>query len=123
MPGGHKASLPLPTDHYSPTPEGGNAYKVGDDHDPEGLFGVVRPLLKAGGALVTSRPVLVTTEPANSLTQLLRADVVFFMGGASPHGSVPYPQDANHPRRAVLMNWLGHGINLRSTLPPLLPRL
>ena len=68
-------------------------------------------------------PVLVTTEPANSLTQLLRADVVFFMGGASPHGSVPYPQDANHPRRAVLMNWLGHGINLRSTLPPLLPRL
>ena len=56
MPGGHKASLPLPTDHYSPTPEGGNAYKVGDDHDPEGLFGVVRPLLKAGGALVTSRP-------------------------------------------------------------------
>ena len=54
---------------------------------------------------------------------MLRADVVFFMGGASPHGSVPYPQDANHPRRAVLMNWLGHGINQRSTLPPLLPRL
>ena len=56
MPGGHKASLKLPTDHYSPTPEGGNAYKVGDDHDPEGLFGVVRPLLKAGGAPFTSRP-------------------------------------------------------------------
>ena len=56
MPGGHKASLPLPTDHYSPTPEGGNAYKVGDDHDPEGLFGVVRPLPKAGGAPFTSRP-------------------------------------------------------------------
>ena len=56
MPGGHKASLPLPTDHYSPTLEGGNAYKVGDDHDPEGLFGVVRPLLKAGGALVTNQP-------------------------------------------------------------------
>ena len=54
---------------------------------------------------------------------MLRADVVFFMGGASPHGSVPYPQDANHPQRAVLMNWLGHGINQRSTLPPLLPRL
>ena len=65
MPGGHKASLPLPTDHYSPTPEGGNAYKVGDDHDPEGLFGVVRPLLKAGGASVipADLALVVTTEP------------------------------------------------------------
>ena len=48
IPGGHKASLPLPTEHYSPRDGGGHAYAVGDDHDPDGLFGVVRPLLKAG---------------------------------------------------------------------------
>jgi hypothetical protein len=60
------------------------------------LLGVVHPLVKAG-------------------------DVVFFMGGASPHGSIPYAEDANHPRRAVLMNWLGHGINLRQN--PDHPRL
>ena len=103
MPGGHKASLPLPVEHYSETvvKEGGqerrrHAYKVGDNHDPEGMYGIVRPLAKAG-------------------------DVIFFMGGATPHGSVPYSTDANHPRRAVLMNWLGHGINLRGAQQ--LPRL
>ena len=53
LPGGHKASLPLPTEHYSEVEEAGqeyrrHAYKVGDSHDPEGIFGVVRPLLKAG---------------------------------------------------------------------------
>ena len=89
VPGGHKASVLLPKQLGSRS--------VG--HDPDGLFGVVRPLFRAG-------------------------DCFFFMGGASPHGSIPFPLDANHPRRAVLMNWLARGINLRaSPLATVSPRL
>eukprot|EP01052_Picozoa_sp_SAG31_P030334 SAG31_NODE_3102_length_4673_cov_2.821382_4_plen_549_part_00 len=87
IPGGHKSSIRLPKQLGSHS----------SNHDPDGLFGVVRPHLQAG-------------------------DAFFFMGGASPHGSQPYPLSANHPRRAVLMNFLGRGITLRdSSLPRLQP--
>jgi ectoine hydroxylase-related dioxygenase (phytanoyl-CoA dioxygenase family) len=56
-----------------------------------GLLGVVHPTMKAG-------------------------DVLFFMGGATIHGSVRYPEDAPHPRRIFLTNWLSRDVNLRG--PP-----
>ena len=73
IPGGHKASLPLPTEHYSPRDGddngGGHAYAVGDDHDPDGLFGVVRPLLKAG--VRSSFPFPLPPSPSPSLSPSL----------------------------------------------------
>jgi hypothetical protein len=39
--------------------------------------------------------------------------VLFFMGGATVHGSIPYPEDAPSPRWIFLTNWLSRDINLR----------
>merc|ERR1712216_304906 len=66
-----------------------------EQHDPSagGLLGVVHPTMKAG-------------------------DVLFFMGGATLHGSIRYTEDAPHARRIFLTNWLSRDVNLRGPPPP-----
>jgi hypothetical protein len=49
--------------------------------EPGGRLGTIQPTLRAGA-------------------------VVFFMGGATVHGSVQWSHSAGQPRRCVLMNYL-----------------
>ena len=78
-------------------PFGSEWASVGDDddvsevllaaNDPTQCRGVVHPLMNAG-------------------------DVLFFSGGATAHGSVPYPVDAPHSRQTALFQYISRDVNL-----------
>jgi ectoine hydroxylase-related dioxygenase (phytanoyl-CoA dioxygenase family) len=104
IPGSHRASVNLDApgsrrmlELESPRPSSAPAdpadWSTLVHHDPSRLLGVVHPTMRAG-------------------------DCLFFMGGATIHGSIRYPQDAPHPRRIFLTNWLSRDVNLRGKSGP-----
>ena len=57
--------------------------------EPGGRLGTVQPAMRAG-------------------------DLLFFMGGATVHGSVPWSDTAAEPRRCVLLNYLASSTALNA---------